>query len=78
RGPFWSYRPSPLLLGAVAVAQTIATIFSVYGIFMAPIGWHWALFIWAYAVAWFLVNDRLKILAYRVFGRAHSGLIGRN
>jgi H+-transporting ATPase len=77
RGPFWAYRPAPLLLGAVATAQTIATIFSVYGIFMAPIGWHWALFIWGYAVAWFLVNDQLKLLAYRVFGKAHSGLIGR-
>jgi H+-transporting ATPase len=25
------------------------------------------LFVWGYALAWFLVNDRLKLLAYRIF-----------
>jgi H+-transporting ATPase len=33
---------------------------------MAPLGWGWALFVWVYALAWFLLNDRLKLLAYRV------------
>ena len=27
----------------------------------------WALFVWGYALAWFLVNDRVKLAAYRVF-----------
>ena len=26
------------------------------------------LFVWGYALAWFLVNDRVKLLAYRIFG----------
>ncbi len=69
RGPFWSIRPSRLLLGAVLVTQLVATLITVYGVFMAPIGWQWALFVWVYALAWFLVNDRIKLAAYRFFGR---------
>jgi len=34
---------------------------------MTPLGWGWALFVWGYALAWFLVNDRVKLLAYRFF-----------
>jgi H+-transporting ATPase len=34
---------------------------------MTPLGWGWAGFVWAYALAWFLLNDRIKILAYRIF-----------
>ena len=34
---------------------------------MTPLGWGWALFVWGYALAWFLVNDCVKLLAYRVF-----------
>jgi len=33
---------------------------------MTPLGWGWAAFVWGYAVAWFLVNDRVKLLAYRI------------
>jgi H+-transporting ATPase len=67
RGPFWSHRPAPVLLGAVVGTQVVATLISVYGIFMAPIGWGWAVLVWGYALAWFLVNDRVKLAAYRVF-----------
>jgi len=34
---------------------------------MTPLGWRWAGFVWAYAVACFLINDRVKLLAYRIF-----------
>jgi H+-transporting ATPase len=34
---------------------------------MTPLGWGWAGFVWGYALAWFLVNDRVKLLAYRIF-----------
>ena len=33
---------------------------------MTPLGWGWAGFVWAYALVWFLVNDRVKLLAYRI------------
>ncbi len=66
RGPFWS-RPAParLMLGAVLTAQTVATLIAVYGVAMTPLGWRWAGLVWVYAVVWFLVNDRVKLLAYR-------------
>jgi H+-transporting ATPase len=47
--------------------QTIATLIAVYGLFMAPLGWKWAGFVWGYAIVWALINDRIKLLAYKVF-----------
>jgi H+-transporting ATPase len=67
RGPFWSIRPARILLLAVVGTQTLATLIAVYGLFMTPLGWGWALFVWGYALVWFLVNDRVKLLAYRFF-----------
>jgi len=67
RGPFWSIRPSRLLLAATVSAQVIATLIATFGIFMPPIGWRWAALIWLYAAAWFLISDRVKLLAYRIF-----------
>ena len=67
RGPFWSIRPARILLLAVVGTQTLATLIAVYGLFMTPLGWGWALFVWGYAAAWFLVNDCMKLLAYRFF-----------
>ena len=51
------------------------TLIAVYGLFMAPIGWGWALFVWGYALVWFLVNDRVKMVAYRIFNARHPGLL---
>ena len=66
RGPFWSIRPARILWLAVLGTQLVATLIAVYGVFMTPLGWGWAAFVWVYALAWFLVNDRVKLLAYRV------------
>ena len=74
RGPFWSHRPAPILLAAVFGTQTIATLIAVYGIFMPPIGWNWAMLVWLYALAWFVVNDWIKLAAYRVLDPQHSVL----
>jgi H+-transporting ATPase len=65
RGPFWS-RPAParLLLAAVIATQAIATLIAVYGVLMTPLGWGWAATVWAYALAWFLINDRVKLATY--------------
>jgi H+-transporting ATPase len=67
RGPFWSIRPAPLLLVAVFSTQIVATLIAVYGVFMPPIGWGWALIVWGYSLPFFLLNDRIKLLAYRIF-----------
>ena len=67
RGPFWSIRPARILWVAVVGTQILATLIAVYGVFMMPLGWGWALFVWGYAFIWFLLNDRVKLLAYRIF-----------
>jgi H+-transporting ATPase len=77
RGPFWSIRPARVLWIAVLGAQTVATLIAVYGLFMTPLGWGWALFVWGYALAWFLVNDRVKLLAYRVFDPTAAPLLAK-
>ena len=77
RGPFWSTRPAPVLLIAVIGTQLIATCFAVFGWLMPPIGWGWALAVWGYALAWFLVNDRVKLAAYRILDPKPSALAGR-
>src|SRR5664280_857454 len=67
RGPFWSIRPAKILWIAVLGTQIVATLIAVYGFFMTPLGWGWAGFVWGYALLWFLVNDRVKLLAYHIF-----------
>jgi H+-transporting ATPase len=66
RGRFWTIHPARVLLLAVFGTQAVATLIAVYGLFMTPLGWGWALFVWGYALAWFLVNDQVKVLAYRI------------
>jgi H+-transporting ATPase len=66
RGPFWSIRPARILWLAVLGTQIVATLIAVYGLFMTPLGWGWAAAVWGYALAWFLVSDRVKLLAYRI------------
>jgi H+-transporting ATPase len=73
RGPFWSIRPARILWMAVLGTQGAATLIAVYGLFMTPLGWGWAAFVWGYALAWFLVTDPVKLLAYRIFDPVKTG-----
>lgn len=75
RGPFWSIKPAKILWIAVVGTQIIATLIAVYGVFMTPLGWGWAAFVWGYAIAWFLINDRIKLLAYRIFDPTNASSI---
>ncbi len=75
RGPFWTIRPARILLAAVFGTQAIATLIAVYGFLMMPIGWGWALGVWGYALAWFVVNDRVKLLAYRILDPSQPPLL---
>jgi H+-transporting ATPase len=77
RGPFWSIRPARILFIAVLGTQLIATVIAVYGILMTPIGWGWGLAVWGYALAWFLLNDRVKLAAYRIFDPTGPMLLSR-
>lgn len=67
RGPFWSIKPSRGLLWSAIISQIAATLFAVYGWFVAPIGWKMALFVWGYAIVAFLLSDLLKIYFYKMF-----------
>jgi H+-transporting ATPase len=77
RGPFWSIRPAKTLWIAVLATQTMATLIAVYGLFMTPLGWGWAAFVWGYAVVWALVNDRVKLIAYRILDPTKAPLLAR-
>ena len=66
RGPFWSIRPARILLLAVLGTQALATLIAVYGVFMTPLGWGYAALVWGYALVWFLLTDRVKLVAYRI------------
>lgn len=69
RGPFWSVKPARVLLIAVGVTQAVATLIAIYGFLMTPLGWKWAGLAWGYALFWFYVNDRVKLIAYRFFSK---------
>jgi H+-transporting ATPase len=75
RGPFWSIRPARILLGVVLCAQIVAILIAVYGLFMTPLGWGWAGFVWGYALIWALLSDRVKLLAYRIFDPTKAPLL---
>jgi H+-transporting ATPase len=73
RGPFWSIRPARILWMAVLGTQIVATLIAVYGLFMTPLGWKWAGFVWGYALLWFFVTDPVKLLAYRILDPVKAG-----
>jgi len=77
RGPFWSIPPSPALLWSAVGTKVAATLAAVYGVFMVPIGWSWALMVWGYSLAWFIINDRVKLVSYRIFDRRNLGLLAK-
>jgi H+-transporting ATPase len=75
RGPFWSIKPARVLLFAVLGTQILATFIAVYGFLVPPLGWNHAFVVWGYCLVMFLIQDRLKLMGYRVFGEQHSGFL---
>ena len=66
---FWK-RPWPswMLFNATFFSRIAGTVIAVYGFgLMTPIGWGWAAFAWGYALAWFVVNDAVKITVLRYY-----------
>jgi H+-transporting ATPase len=53
--------------------QIIGTLIAVYGVFMHPIGWKLAGFVWGYALVFFVVNDFIKVRICRILN--HRGLV---
>jgi H+-transporting ATPase len=76
---FWDKPyPSGLLFWSAVATKLFATVLAVYGLFMAPIGWGLAAFIWVYALVWFVVTDYLKVYYYKVKFLDHVGIILRH
>ena len=60
--------PSWILFSATFSTRVIGTIIAVYGFgLMTPIGWDWALFMWGYALSWFVFNDIVKMAVLRYY-----------
>jgi H+-transporting ATPase len=76
-GHFWSIWPASILVAAVLGAQAVATLVATFGLFIAPISWKLALFVWGYALAWFLVNDWVKLAAERIFDQEQPALLSK-
>ena len=66
RGHFWSIRPSGLLFWSAVTTKLLATLVVVYGLFVTPIGWALAGFIWIYALIAFVITDFLKVYFYKL------------
>jgi len=65
---FWKKPyPSLLMLSAVITTDIIGTLLAVYGIFIEPIGWKLALFVWIYAIIWMFINDEVKMLIFKKY-----------
>jgi len=69
RRAFWSLAPSAVLLGSIVIAQILATLVALFGVFMAPVTWQLALVIWIWSLAWFLVEDNVKLGMYVLLDR---------
>ena len=66
-GWFWQRPyPAPLLLIATFSTEIFGTLIAVYGIVITPIGWEYALWMWAYALIWFVINDITKMYVFRL------------
>ncbi len=65
---FW-HKPFPSLAFFVPAfsSRIIGTIFALGGFFMAPLGWDVVVAIWLYSTVWFILNDTIKVWAYKVF-----------
>ena len=77
RGPFGSLKPARILVLAVLGTQVLATLLAVYGVLMTPLGWGYVALVWGYSLVWFLITDRVKLLAYRLLDPITSGSVAQ-
>jgi len=66
-GAFWD-RPWPnwRLIVTTESTQILGTLAAVYGWYVTPIGWEYALAVWGYALVWFAINNAVKVYVYRL------------
>ncbi|HHH35436.1 MAG TPA: plasma-membrane proton-efflux P-type ATPase [Gammaproteobacteria bacterium] len=75
----WFFRrpwPSWILFSATFSSRVAGTIIAVYGFgLMTPIGWEWALGMWAYALTWFVFNDAVKMAVLRYYRKRKASMM---
>jgi len=54
--------------------EILGALIAVYGVFVTAIGREYALWMWGYAMVWFVLNNMVKMLAYRLL-RARGGVL---
>lgn len=59
--------PSWKMFVVLEATQVVGTLFTVYGLLVTPIGWTYALAIWAYALAWLPIESLVAIIVRRLF-----------
>ena len=69
RGHFWTIKPRRILFIAIVATQLVATLLTVYGILLPAMGWGLAIFIWVYALGFFVITDFLKVLLYKIIDK---------
>jgi len=70
---FWK-RPWPswTLFNATFFSRVAGTVIAVYGFdLMEPIGWEWAVWMWGYALVWFVFNDVVKMAVLHYYRRRY-------
>lgn len=72
KGHFWSVKPAKQLVLAVLLTQLIATLITVYGILLPAMGWGLALFIWGYALVFFVITDFIKVQVYKLLDHSDT------
>jgi H+-transporting ATPase len=64
---FWSKPlPSKILFFTAEITQIAGTLLAVYGVFMTPLGWELAAFVWGYALLSFVIIDILKMQFFKI------------
>lgn len=58
--------PSLKLFFTTEATQVIGTLVAVYGLFFTPIGWKYALAVWAYALIWLPINSMVAVAVRRL------------
>jgi H+-transporting ATPase len=73
RGHFWSIRPNGLLFWSTIGTKLLATLVVICGIFISPLSWKLAVFVWLYSLVAFFITDFMKVRFYKILD--HRGLI---
>lgn len=64
--------PSLRLFLTTEATQILGTLMAVYGVFVTPIGWPYALAVWAYALAWLPINTAIALIVRHLLDHGFS------